>query len=68
MLESYLANRSLGESYQRLINAFIEGQDGFTPQWYTKQTPARSTQSRKMNQFLYMQIGDPALVPIQVNR
>ena len=68
MLESYLANRSLGESYQRLINAFIEGQDGFTPQWYTKQTPARSTQSRKMNQFLYMQIGDPALVPIQVKR
>jgi len=68
MLESYLANRSLGESYQRLINAFIEGQDGFTPQWYTKQTAARSTQSRKMNQFLYMQIGDPALTPIQVKR
>ena len=68
MLESYLANRSLGESYQRLINAFIEGQGSFTPQWYTKQTPARSTQSRKMNQFLYMQIGDPALVPIQVKR
>ncbi len=65
MLESYLANRSLGESYQRLINALIEGQGGFTPQWYTQQTPARSLQSRKMNQLLYMQIGDPALVPIQ---
>ena len=68
MLESYLANRSLGESYQRLINALIEGQGGFTPQWYTQQTPARSPQSRKMNQLLYMQIGDPALVPIQVKR
>jgi len=68
MLESYLANRSLGESYQRLINALIEGQGGFTPQWYTKQTPARSIQSRKMNQFLYMQIGDPALVPIHIKR
>ena len=68
MLESYLANRSLGESYQRLINALIEAQGGFTPQWYTKQTPARSTQSRKMNQLLYMQIGDPALVPIQIQK
>ena len=68
MLESYLANRSLGESYQRLINAFIEVQGGFTPQWYTKQTAPRSIQSRKMNQFLYMQIGDPALVPIQIKR
>ena len=68
MLESYLANRSLGESYQRLINALIEGQGGFTPQWYTKQTPARSIQSRKMNQLLYMQIGDPALVPIQIQK
>jgi hypothetical protein len=68
MLESYLENRSLGESYQRLINALIEGQGGFTPQWYTKQTPARSTQSRKMNQLLYMQIGDPALVPIQIKK
>ena len=68
MLESYLANRSLGESYQRLINALIEGQGGFTPQWYTQQTPTRSPQSRKMNQLLYMQIGDPALVPIQVKR
>ena len=68
MLESYLANRSLGESYQRLINALIEGQGGFTPQWYTKQIPARSTQSRKMNQLLYMQIGDPALVPIQIQK
>ena len=68
MLESYLAKRSLGESYQRLINALIEAQGGFTPQWYTKQTPARSTQSRKMNQLLYMQIGDPALVPIQIQK
>ncbi|MDG2213508.1 MAG: hypothetical protein P8M70_06750 [Verrucomicrobiota bacterium] len=68
MLESYLANRSLGESYQRLINALIEGQGGFTPQWYTQQTPARSPQSRKMNQLLYMQIGDPALVPIQIQK
>ncbi len=68
MLETYLENRSLGEYYQRLINAFIEGQGGFTPQWYTKKTPARSAQSRKMNQFLYMQIGDPALVPIQIKR
>ena len=68
MLESYLANRSLGESYQRLINALIEGQGGFTPQWYTKQIPARSTQNRKMNQLLYMQIGDPALVPIQIQK
>ena len=32
MLESYLANRSLGESYQRLINALIEGQGGLSPQ------------------------------------
>jgi len=68
MLESYLANRSLGESYQRLINALIEGQGGFTPQWHTKQTPARSIQSRKMNQLLYIQIGDPALVPIQIQK
>ena len=48
--------------------ARVEGQGGFTPQWYTKQIPARSTQSRKMNQLLYMQIGDPALVPIQIQK
>jgi len=68
MLESYLSNRSLGESYQRLINALIDGQGGFTPQWFTKQTPARSIQSRKMNQLLYMQIGDPALIPIKTKQ
>jgi hypothetical protein len=64
VLESYLANRSLGESYQRLINALIEAQGGFSPQWYTPETSARSSASRRMNLFLYMQIGDPALVPI----
>ena len=64
MLESYLEKRSLGESYQRLMNSFIEEQNRFTPEWFTKETPARSPQSRRMNQMLYVQIGDPALVPI----
>jgi len=67
VLENYVRGLSIGESYQRLLNAMISREGAFHPAFCHNIKSSKSTR-RARNRMLYVQIGDPALVPLKANR
>jgi hypothetical protein len=61
VLESWLAGSSVGEGYQRLINALIEQKSFQRGQFVIQEKTKKPSQ----NSLLYVVIGDPALQPFQ---
>ena len=63
MSELVLDGNSIGESYQRLMNALIAGKP--IPAYYPAPEKRRLNSRDSANGLLYVLWGDPALVPIQ---
>ncbi len=66
VLESWIEGLSVGEGYQRLLNAIID-MDGFSPGQFiltAADTDNRRAVMRRTG-LLYVIVGDPALVPLQ---
>jgi hypothetical protein len=65
VLEAWMAGLTVGEAYQRLINALIDVQD-LTPGEFVLRDELSGKQSAVMrrNPLLYVIVGDPALQPL----
>jgi len=62
VLEGILADRMLGETYQRLINCTKKGSGhGSDTLVVAPAAPANETEMNRRNELLYVVIGDPAL-------
>ncbi len=60
--EHVLEGLSIGEAYQRLMNAQIGGRP--MPAYYSDSPPSRRAQRDPRTKLLYIIFGDPALVPV----
>jgi hypothetical protein len=71
LLEGLREGQSAGEAYQRLINAVLE-YDEFKPVYAEPAAVADSERvkrlERRINPFLHVLAGDPALVPFPAGR
>jgi hypothetical protein len=63
VLEQWLAGKTVGESYQQLINGII-GMRGYRSGKFIVPDPARAERRLAQNTALYVVLGDPALVPV----
>ena len=63
VLEQWMAGKTVGESYQQLINGII-GMRSYRSGKYIIPDPARAERRLTQNTLLYVVLGDPALVPV----
>ena len=63
VLEQWMAGKTVGESYQQLINGII-GMRGYRSGKFIVPDPARAERRLAQNTALYVVLGDPALVPV----
>ncbi|MEE2639506.1 MAG: hypothetical protein VX768_02660 [Planctomycetota bacterium] len=64
VLESWLSGETVGEGYQRLLNALIL-KSGIRTNEFVISEQERGNRRLRQNQLLYVVIGDPALKPFQ---
>jgi hypothetical protein len=64
VLEKWMQGKSVGESYQQLVNALMDMR-GFGPGKFVVTEAAPGQRGVPQNTLLYVIIGDPALIPLQ---
>lgn len=64
VLEKWMQGKSVGESYQQLINSLMDMR-GFGPGKFVVTEVTLGQPGVPQNMLLYVIIGDPALVPLQ---
>ncbi len=63
VLEQWVAGKSIGESYQQLMNAIMTMR-GLRPGNFILPNPSETGRRLPQNILLYVVLGDPALVPV----